>query len=488
MSSPSISIEVLRHVPAFSKLAEDALQQVMRKLKKSEYKTDDILCSEGEKGDCMFIIESGEISVLKTHADGNLIEITLLKANDIAGEMGLFGEMVRSATLKARTRVVAWILNYSNFNELLEANSSIARGILSSITSRLHRETNMVAKLLGQDLDRRYKVAFFDSKPYMEETFTRNNPYNYSYRFFETKLTPDTVSLAAGCNAVCIFVNDRVDAEVLDNLHSMGINLIALRCAGFNNVDLNACKKRGVSVVRVPAYSPFAVAEHAVALMMTLNRRTHRANNRVKEGNFSLNGFVGFDVHGKTAGILGAGKIGRCTLSILAGFGCRLLVYDPFPDLSVEKNFNARFVDLDTLFAESDIISLHVPLTAENKHMINTAAISKMKKGVMLINTSRGALIDTTALLDGLKTGKIGYAGLDVYEGEGSYFFEDVSDKVLSDDTLARLLTFNNVIVTSHQAFLTTEALNNIAQTTVDNIHEFESGKTGTALKNHVTG
>jgi D-lactate dehydrogenase len=486
MNKPSISADTLRNINIFSKLPDDALDIVLEKLKKSEYKPESILCSEGEKGDCMFIIESGDVSVLKTLEDNSLIEITTLKANDIAGEMGLFGEMIRSATLKARTQVTVWTLNYSTFDKLLDKNASIARGILSRLTSRLHRETSMVAKLLGQDIDRRYKVAFFDSKPYMEETFKKVNPYNYSYRFFEAKLTPDTVSLAAGCNSVCVFVNDRINAEVVDNLYSMGINLIALRCAGFNNVDLEACKKCGVSVVRVPAYSPYAVAEHAVALMMTLNRRTHRANNRVKDGNFSLNGFVGFDMHGKTAGIMGAGKIGKCTLSILAGFGCRLLVYDPFPDPSIEKDFKASYVTLDTLFAESDIISIHVPLTPDNRHLINAAAISKMKNGVMLINTSRGGLIDTNALLEGLKTGKIGYAGLDVYEGESAYFFEDTSDKVMTDDILARLLTFNTVIVTSHQAFLTKEALNNIAQTTVDNIHEFETGKKGAELKNHV--
>ena len=435
----------------------------------------------------MFIIESGEVSVLKTSENGSLVEITVLKENEIAGEMGLLGKMIRSASLRAKTEIVTWVLDYTVFNELLDKNAFIAKGILASISRHLQRETCLVAKMLGQDMDNRFKIAFFDSKPYMEKVFSKCNIYNYSFSFFQTKLNSKTVSLAAGFNAVCVFVNDKLDENVIAELKSIGISLIVLRCAGFNNVDLAACKKHNVTVARVPAYSPYAVAEHAVALMMTLNRRMHRANNRVREGNFSLNGFVGFDMHGKTAGIIGAGKIGRCALSILSGFGCRLLAYDPFPNPDVEKEIKVTFTDLDTIFAESDIISLHLPLTPENKYIIGSEAINKMKTGVMLINTSRGGLMDTRALLSGLKSGKIGYAGLDVYEEESAYFFEDVSDRVISDDILARLLTFNNVLVTSHQAFLTDEALNNIAKVTIENIRQFENGKKGAELEYSVT-
>jgi D-lactate dehydrogenase len=264
--------------------------------------------------------------------------------------------------------------------------------------------------------------------------------------------------------------------------------MIALRCAGFNNVDLAACERHGLSVTRVPAYSPYAVAEHAVALMMTLNRRLHRANNRVREGNFSLSGLVGFDMHAKTAGVIGTGKIGKCLIHILAGFGCRILAHDMYPDAQLVERSGVRYVPLDELLAESDVISLHAPLTRETRHMIGAEAIAKMKRGVMLINTSRGALIDTPALLEGLKSGQIGNAGLDVYEEESEYFFEDLSDRVITDDVLARLMTFNNVIVTSHQAFLTQEALNNIADITLENIREYELGKRGSALTNRVSG
>jgi D-lactate dehydrogenase len=266
----------------------------------------------------------------------------------------------------------------------------------------------------------------------------------------------------------------------------MGIGLIALRCAGFNNVDLAACGRFGVSVARVPAYSPYAVAEHAIALMMSLNRCVHRASNRIREGNFSLRGLVGFDMHGRTAGIVGAGKIGECVLSILAGFGCRLLVHSRTPKPALAERYGAEFVDLSRLLAESDIISLHAPLTPETHHMIDASAIAGMKRGVMLINTSRGGLVDTRALLNGLKSGHIGYAGLDVYEEESAYFFEDLSDEVMADDALARLTTFNNVIVTSHQAFLTGDALANIAETTLGNIEQYRAGARGGQLPNAV--
>jgi len=482
IAHPPISINLLRNVGIFSAISEDELKIVHAKLKKSVFEAGAYLCVENTEGDCLFIIESGEVSVLKNTRDNNQIEITLLKAHDIAGEMALFGQMLRSATLCAKTKVTAWVLTYTDFNEILNKNPSMVRGILVRITGHLRRETSLVAKLLGRDMDTRFKVAFFDSKPYMEESFCSVNPYNYSYHFFDAKLAPETVALAAGCNAVCVFVNDKVNAEVVEELSGLGIKIIALRCAGFDNVDLAACRTFGISVVRVPAYSPHAVAEHAVALMLALNRKTHRANNRVRENNFSLNGLVGFNMHGKTAGIIGAGKIGKCVINILAGFGCQILVYDPL----LEKEYKTTSVDLNALYSESDIISLHVPLTVKNKHMINSEAIGRMKKGVMLINTSRGGLVDTYALIEGLKSGRIGYAGLDVYEEESAYFFEDVSARVMADDTLARLLTFNNALITSHQAFLTDEALNNIAQTTIDNIREFETGKKGAELKHHV--
>jgi len=289
-------------------------------------------------------------------------------------------------------------------------------------------------------------------------------------------LNEETVSLAAGFEAVCVFVNDKVNAAVIATLESLGVRLIALCCAGYNNVDLAAATKHGLTVVRVPAYSPYAVAEHTIALMLALNRKLHRAYNRVREGNFALDGLVGFDMHGKTVGVIGTGQIGTVMAQILTGFGCPTLAFDPIPN-EICRSLRVQYVELDQLFAQSDIITLHCPLTPGNKYMINAAAIARMKNGVMLINTSRGALLDTVAIIQALKSGKIAYLGLDVYEEEEEIFFEDRPGLILSDDVFARLLTFPNVIITGHQAFFTQEALLNIAATTIDNITKFENNQ-----------
>ena len=267
-----------------------------------------------------------------------------------------------------------------------------------------------------------------------------------------------------------------MNGAVIARLRSLGVRLIALRCAGYNNVGLAAAKKHGVTVVRVPAVSPYAVAEHTIALMLALNRKLHRAYNRVREGNFALDGLVGFDMHGKTVGVIGTGQIGTVVTQILTGFNCPTLAFDPFPN-AICRSLGVGYIELNELFAQSDIITLHCPLTPENKYMISDAAIARMKNGVMLINTSRGALLDTVAIIDGLKSGKIGYLGLDVYEEEEEIFFEDRSGLILSDDVFARLLTFPNVIITGHQAFFTREALENIAATTIENITLFEQGQ-----------
>ncbi len=310
------------------------------------------------------------------------------------------------------------------------------------------------------------RVAFFDTKPYDKTSF---EPYGklhgIQFRFLEPKLNEDTVELARGCDVVCIFVNDTVNAAVIDKLYGFGVKLIALRSAGYNNVDVRAAFGK-IHVVHVPAYSPYAVAEHAMALLLTSVRRIHKAYNRTREFNFSLNGLTGFDFHGKTAGVVGAGKIGRIFIDICRGFGMHIVAYDPFPAV----NSDIVYVSLDELFDRSDIISLHCPLTADTRHLIDAAAISRMKKGVVIVNTSRGALIDAEALLDGIKARKIGAACLDVYEEEADIFFEDRSGHILNDDLLSLLISMPNVIVTSHQAFLTEEALSNIAETTVNNI------------------
>lgn len=310
------------------------------------------------------------------------------------------------------------------------------------------------------------QVAFFDAKAYDLPSFERcGREHDIRFRFLETKLNEDTAELARGCDAVCVFVNDTVNAAVIEKLHQCGVRLIALRCAGYNNVDVRAAFGK-IHVVHVPAYSPYAVAEHAIALLLTSVRRIHKAYNRTREFNFSLNGLTGFDFHGKTVGVIGTGKIGRIFIDICRGFGMKVIAYDRFP----APDSGIDYVTPDELFARSDVISLHCPLTDETRHMIDAAAIEKMKKGVVIVNTSRGGLIDTEALLEGIKARKIGAACLDVYEEEADVFFEDRSGHILNDDLLSRLISMPNVIVTSHQGFLTEEALDNIAETTVNNI------------------
>lgn len=309
-------------------------------------------------------------------------------------------------------------------------------------------------------------VAFYDTKPYDKPSFERyGEAHGVHFKYLETKLCEDTVDLAKGCDAVCVFVNDTVNANVIDRLYELGIKLIALRSAGYNNVDVKHAFGK-LHVVHVPAYSPYAVAEHAMALLLTSVRRIHKAYNRTREFNFSLNGLTGFDLHGKTIGVIGTGKIGRIFIDICRGFGMKIIANDPYP----ADGAGIEYVSLDELFVQSDVISLHCPLNDGTFHTINTDAIAKMKKGVVIVNTSRGALIDTEALLDGIKSRKIGAACLDVYEEEADIFFEDRSGHILDDDLLSRLISMPNVIVTSHQAFLTEEALGNIAETTVTNI------------------
>ena len=317
------------------------------------------------------------------------------------------------------------------------------------------------------------KIAFFDAKPYDKPGFDAYSAgTGLEIKYFETKLNADTVSLASGFDGVCVFVNDTLNETVVDALYALGVRAVALRCAGFNNVDIRACFGK-LRVFRVPAYSPYAVAEHAMALLLTVNRHTNKAYIRTRDFNFSLAGLTGFDLHGKTAGVVGTGKIGRTFAGICAGFGMRVLAYDKFPS----PNSGLSSVTLPELLAQSDVISLHCPLTSETRHMIGAAAIAGMKTGVVIVNTSRGALIDTEALIDGLKRRKIGAACLDVYEEESELFYEDRSDSIIEDDVLVRLISMPNVIVTSHQAFLTKEALNNIAATTVDNMLKFQRGE-----------
>ncbi|PZV19004.1 MAG: hydroxyacid dehydrogenase [Pseudanabaena sp.] len=328
------------------------------------------------------------------------------------------------------------------------------------------------------------KVAFFSTKSYDRQSFEAANVnYLHKLTFFEVQLNCDSAMLAAEFPVVCMFVNDIADAATLDMLASHGTRLLALRSAGFNTVDLKRAAELGIKVVRVPAYSPYAVAEHAVGLVLTLNRKLYRAYNRVRDDNFSLEGLIGFDIHGCKIGVIGTGKIGMVFAQIMQGFGCSLLGYDAYPNAQFEAIGNTRYVPLPELLDKSDIVSLHCPLLPETHHLIDAEAISQMKQGVMLINTSRGGLIDTSAVIGGIKSGKIGYLGIDVYEQEDELFFQDMSDTIIQDDTFQLLQSFPNVVITAHQAFLTRNALEGIADTTLSNIADFERGQ---PLKNEV--
>jgi D-lactate dehydrogenase len=325
------------------------------------------------------------------------------------------------------------------------------------------------------------KIAFFSAKTYDREFFDRHNTH-HEIIYFEAPLTEQTAELAKGCKAICAFVNDKITAKVIAVLKHNGIELIALRSAGFNNADIAAANASGIKVVRVPAYSLHAVAEHALALILTLNRKTHKAYNRVREGNFSLERLTGFDLFEKTVGVIGTGKIGQVFCKIMLGLGCKVLAFDVIANKDMEAA-GVEYLPLADIFKEADIVSLHCPLNEQTHHIINAQTIAMMKTGLMLINTSRGALIDTPAAIEGLKTGHIGYLGLDVYEQEETLFFKDLSENIIQDDDIMRLLSFPNVLITAHQGFFTQEALTEIAKTTLTNLDEFEEGKT---LKNRV--
>jgi len=324
------------------------------------------------------------------------------------------------------------------------------------------------------------KVAVFSTKAYDRQFLdleNRDSQSNHELVYFESRLEPKTASLGTGFEAVCVFVNDDLETETLEILAKDGIKLIALRCTGFNNVNLESTAKLGIKVVRVTTYSPYSVAEHAVGLILMLNRKLYRAYNRVRDDNFSLDGLLGFDLRDRTVGVIGTGKIGQIFAQIMAGFGCHLLGYDAYPNENFEKLGNAKYVSLEELWQGSDIISLHCPLLPETKNLINQEAIAQMKPGVMLINTSRGKLVDTKAVIEGIKTGKIGYVGIDVYEEEEHLFFEDLSDTIIHDDTFQLLQSFSNVVITAHQAFFTENALKDISRTTIANLTDFEQGK-----------
>ncbi len=483
--APETNTTFLAELPLFAGLDAAARARLESMVEARELAAGSYLFRQGDPSTFVFAVQAGRLEAV-AEGDGGPTLLRVLSPGDVGGLTSMVVAKGRSATLRALDPARVLTIPKPRFLELLHSTPALAEAMIAALSDKVRTKTVQVASLLGAEARATPPVAVFDAKPYDRDFFELHVGDGLGFRYFEARLGPDTVELAKGHRVVCPFVNDHLDRSVIEGLAAHGVGLIALRCAGYNNVDLAAAEAHGISVVRVPAYSPHAVAEHAVALLLALNRKTHRAYNRVREGNFSLAGLVGFDLHGRTAGVIGLGKIGRCLAEILVGFGMRVLAHDPYPDETYARDAGLELTTLDELLKASDVVSLHSPLLPSTHHLINAARIATMKQGVVLINTSRGGLVDAAALIDGLKSGQIGAAGLDVYEEESDYFFQDRSDRVIADDLLARLMTFNNVIITSHQAFLTEEALGNIAATTAGSIREFLAGRRRDELTHRV--
>lgn len=479
-------LDILGNTSVLGGLPEATLLEVSRACEARTLAEGEILFEEGDPAGFVAVVASGLLDSFKRNDAGEPVWLRALGPGDVAGLTSLGHGRARSATLKARQPTQLLLVTHADFTSLMREHPELAKSLIANLSQKLRQKNRRIASLQGPTEAAGFRVAMYDAKPYDRRSFDAGAGPDLALSWINAHLDAQTADLALGHQAVCAFVNDDLSRPTLERLAELGVRLIAMRCAGYNNVDLAAAHELGLSVVRVPAYSPHAVAEHAVALMLTLNRKTHRAFNRVREGNFSLAGLVGFDMYGGTAGVVGLGMIGRCAAEILRGFGMRVLGYDVRPDPQFAERTGVELVGLEPLLEQSDIITLHTPLVPETYHLIDERRIALMKRGVMLINTSRGALVDTGALIEALKREHIGAAGLDVYEEESEYFFEDRSDRTITDDLLARLMTFNNVLVTSHQAFLTQHALANIAETTLGNIREFIAGKHGAALTNAV--
>lgn len=479
-------LDTLANTDVLANLPDAVLREVVACCRMRSLEVGEVLFEEGDAADFVLIVAAGLLDAFQRNESGEPTWLRSLGPGDMAGLTSMAQDGKRSATLKARQRVELLVVAHTDFTRLLRDHAALAKSLIANMSRKLRYKNRLIASLKGQVVSRGFRVAMYDAKSYDRRAFEAHTGADTTWTWIGAHLDPHTADLAIGHQAVCAFVNDDLSRPTLERLAQLGVRLVALRCAGYNNVDLSAAAALGLSVVRVPAYSPHAVAEHALALVLALNRKTHRAFNRVREGNFSLVGLVGFDLHGSTAGVVGLGTIGRCCAEIFRGLGMRVLAFDVRPDRAFAERTGVELVDLHALLQQSDVVSLHAPLVPETHHLIDAERIAMMKRGVMLINTSRGALVDTGALIEGLKTGHIGAAGLDVYEEESEYFFEDRSDRTITDDLLARLMTFNNVMVTSHQAFLTEQALTNIAETTLSNIREFIGGKAGSQLTNAV--
>ncbi|HSO22865.1 MAG TPA: D-lactate dehydrogenase family protein [Chondromyces sp.] len=458
-------------------LPPEVVRQFAKEVERRHLAHGELLFREGEPGRFMFIVERGALEVLKGPEEGRASLLRVMLPGEAGGLTSMAVAKTRSATLRARGPASVLTVPRERFLILLDELPDLRRGLLAELSRKVRDKTARIAALTGDSDRQATPVLVYDAKPYDRDALDEAAGDDLELHYLETRLEPATSELARGFAVVCAFVNDDLGADTLKLLASGGTGLVAMRCSGFNNVDLEAAAELGITVVRVPSYSPEAVAEHTMALILALNRKIHRAYNRVREGNFSLTGLVGFNLHGRTAGIVGLGSIGRALAANLRGIGMKVLASDPALDEATASDLEVDAVDLEDLLGRSDVVSLHAPLMPATHHLLDRKRIAAMKAGAMLINTSRGGLVNTAALIDALKSGHLGAAGLDVYEEESEYFFEDRSGKVIKDDLLARLMTFPNVIVTSHQAFLTHEALHEIATTTVSSIRDYIAGR-----------
>lgn len=463
--------ELLARFPLFAGLSAAALAAVAAAIEERQLAVGGILFRVGDAADGLYLVIAGTIVASRRDESGREFVLHRLGPGDVAGITGIFIDKPRSATLRADTDAQLAFLPKSAVQTLLQAHGDLGLSLIRFLSQRYRNDT---AGTPG-DSD---GIAVFDTKPYDRIGLSRHCPAGLSLRFLEARLDATTARLAEGCRVAIAFVNDRIDAAAIAVLREAGVGLLALRCAGYNNVDLAAAHVAGLTVTRVPAYSPHAVAEHAMALLLTLNRKTHRAWARVREGDFQLAGLVGFDLHGKTMAVLGTGTIGRCLVRIARGFGMTVLGWDLHPDARFAAETGLRYAPLTECLEAADVVSLHTPLTPATHHLIDAAALARMRDSAILINTGRGGLVDTEALVAALTSGRLAAAGLDVYEEEAHYFFEDHRDRPIRDEVLARLISLPNVLVTSHQAFLTREALDNIATTTMASITAFLAGET----------
>lgn len=470
----------LSTVAPFSSASASTRAELAAAFERQPVGASDVAFREGDPAPTLFVVAAGAFDVLKRAEDGAEMVVRTLDVGEVGGLTNLTGGAPRSATLRARTAAEVVTLDKALFLRAMRADEGLNRAVLETLGGKVRAKNTRIATLLAHTRrDPRERVIFFDAKPYEREAFERRlagADGDLRVSWVDARLGPDTAALAEGYPVVCAFVNDDLGRPVLEALAARGVRLVAMRCAGTNNVDLPAASELGLTVVNVPAYSPHAVAEHTVALLLTLVRRTHRAFARVREGNFSLAGLVGFDLNGKTAGIVGTGRIGAIVARILGGFGMQVLAHDAAEDAALASS-GVPYVPLDELFATSDVVSLHVPLLPATYHLVDGARLARAKRGLVLLNTSRGGLVDAGALVEALKSGQVGAAGLDVYEEEAAYFFQDGSDRAVDDDLLARLMTFPNVLITSHQGFLTREALDAIAAATIESALDFLAGR-----------